>query len=226
MAKKVILVTGARGGIGRAVVKSLRKHNAIVFTTDLDVPKNFSKISPSYPADFTVESDVESLFLIIKKIFGRLDLVVNCAGIGIFKPIDKITGTEWESLFKVNTYGAFLLSREAVKIFKKQRGGRIFHFGSVAEHRGLAGNSAYGASKAALHNLGAVINTEYKMKNIHSTHIRLGAVYSPIWEGRKGFSKSEMLDPIQVGNLVSYLARLPLGVRIDEIELLPRKGIL
>src|SRR6185437_8477610 len=133
-------------------------------------------------------------FVWLESLGKKLAVLVNNAGIGVFKPFTDITLNEWNSMIQTNLTGAFLCSREATKLMLANGGGRIINVGSIAEKIPLANNVAYGASKSGLKGLSNILNEEYKHDKIRVTHICLGATYTDIWADRPEFSKDNMLD--------------------------------
>ncbi len=212
-----IVVTGAAGGIGREIVHQLSEAGHILLCSD---------ISPDMPApsrvDVTDEAQVAGLF----DQAGGVDAVIHAAGLGVFKPFCELTASDWRSMLEANVLGAFLVSRAAARTMSQSGGGRIIHFGSVANARALDGSAGYGASKAALEMICRSMNHELSGAGIRTTFLTLGAVYTPIWEGRAGYSASDMLSVADVAAAVKGIVESPLHVRIDEMTLLPPKGIL
>jgi NAD(P)-dependent dehydrogenase (short-subunit alcohol dehydrogenase family) len=176
--------------------------------------------------DVTSEASVRRLFAAAERCFGRIDVLVNNAGVGVFKPIEETTLAEWQLVMDTNLTGVFLCAREAFRHMKARGGGRIIHIGSVSGFIPIVENGAYGASKYGVRGLSHILNEEGKRLNIRSSVISLGAVYTDIWEGREGFAPSDMLALDDIAETVLDIARRPLHVRIDEVRLLPPKGVL
>jgi len=228
---KLIVVTGGSRGIGFAVAEHLAKEGAIVIAASRKAPL-LSQLTRAptgtlTPArlDVTNEESVLNLFNACDR-WGRLDVLVNNAGIGIFAPLEQLSLSDWNQVLATNLTGSFLCSREAFRRMKLQRCGRIIHLGSVADYTALPSNGAYSASKYGLRGLNGVLNEEGKAFGVHSTLLSLGAVATEIWQGRSGFNLSDMLQPAQVAETVVHLVGQPPELRIDEIKMLPSKGIL
>jgi 3-oxoacyl-[acyl-carrier protein] reductase len=230
---KVVVVTGGTSGIGRAIAQSMAAAGAMVWAVGRRVSLPYSIPTPLLGGevreahiDVTQENSIQSFFEHIDRTSGRVDVLVNNAGIGVFKPAVEITLAEWDAVIRTNLTGAFLCSREVFLRMRQQGGGRIIMISSVADHVALAGNAAYGASKAGLRSLAHVLNEEGKSSNIRTSVVSPGAVSTDIWEGRDGFDRAEMLCPQDVADTVLDIARRPLHVRIDEVRIMPSKGIL
>jgi NADP-dependent 3-hydroxy acid dehydrogenase YdfG len=105
-------------------------------------------------------------------------------------------------------------------------GGRIINMGSIADHRAIAGNSAYAASKFGLRGLSLTLAEEGADCGVRVSLVSPGAVATAIWADRDGFDPTEMLQPRDVAETVLDIVRRPLSVRLDEVRLLPPKGVL
>ena len=212
-----IVVTGAAGGIGREILRVLSEAGHVLLCSD---------IAPDTPAPYRVDVTDEAQVAALFEHTGAVDAVIHVAGLGVFKPFCELTPADWRSMLEVNVLGAFLVSRAAAQTMSLSGGGRIIHFGSVANTRALDGSAGYGASKAALGMMCRSMNHELSGAGIRTTFLTLGAVYTPIWAGRVGYSASDMLSVADVAAAVKGIVESPLHVRIDEMTLLPPKGIL
>lgn len=229
---KVVLITGGTRGIGRTMAELLARAGARVWVTSRQAPPS-GEVAPSAAGevrevylDVTREPSVVALFERIDAAYGRLDVLVNNAGIGVFKPVAETTLEEWHRVIDTNLTGVFLCSREAFKRMRTQGGGRIINIASVAGCIPLAENGAYGASKYAVRGFSQILNEEGKDYNIRVSTVTPGAVYTDIWAGRPGFDRCHMLQPEDVAQTVLDIASRPLHVRIDEVTILPPKGVL
>ena len=228
---KTILITGGNGGLGKSIANKLVQLNhRVIVTSRAFEPKYEDIVSDNrlikQYLDVTDECSVKQLFTWLTTSNIKLDILINNAGIGVFKPLVEITLDEWNSVIATNLTGAFLCAKEACKNMQVNGGGRIINIGSVAEKIPLPDNAVYGASKGALKIFSAILNEEAGHEKIRATHITLGATYTDIWKTRLEFNKEDMLDPSLVADYISYIALLPLSIRIDHVEILPEKGIL
>ncbi|MGZ4164416.1 MAG: SDR family oxidoreductase, partial [Tumebacillaceae bacterium] len=158
--------------------------------------------------------------------YGRLDVLVNNAGVGVFKPVVETTLAEWQAIMDTNLTGLFLCSKEAFKIMKPQGGGRIINIASVSGYIPIVENGAYGASKYAVRGFSDILNEEGKLHNIRVSTVSPGAVYTDMTVNRDFFNPADMLKPEDVAETILDIARRPLHVRIDEVKILPPKGVL
>lgn len=228
---RLAVVTGASKGIGRATAELLAARGARVIAAarSLDgLPALGAEAPPGVidtHLDVRDESSVDGLFDRIESEVGRLDILVNNAGVGVFKPADEISPEEFRDVLETNVLGACLCARRAFALMKKH-GGRILHIGSTADHVPLAGSAAYGASKHALRGLSTSLTEDGKPYDIRSTLVSVGATATPIWDGVPGFSTEDMLDPTDIAQTLADIAARPLRVRIDEVRVMPPKGVL
>lgn len=228
---KLILITGGNQGLGRSIAESCLCKDAVVIITSRKFAVNSSTKIPENNLieqylDVTSADSIINLFKWISTLNLSLKVLVNNAGIGVFKSIVDSTFEDITQVLSTNFTGAFLCAKEAFKIMKQSGGGRIINIGSIAEKYPLTHNSIYSASKAALHSLSTTLNEEGKFNKIRATHITLGAVFTPIWETRKEFSASDMLSASMVAKVIRDIAFSSLDMRIDHIEITPEKGLL
>ena len=157
---KVIIVTGAGRGIGRAICLTLAKKGADIAVADIqtedanktvDIIKGLGRKAIFVKTDVSDEMSVKKLYKKVLDDFGTLDILVNNAGICRMIPILDIEVNEWDSIMAVNLRGTFLMSREAFRIMKENRHGKIINIASAAAKiGGLAAGAHYSASKAGV----------------------------------------------------------------------------
>lgn len=182
---KVAIVTGSGGGMGRAEAMLLAQEGAKVVVTDIDeaAAKNVAEeINSQGGKAVFIRHDVASEIdwgIVIRKTleeFGRLDVLVNNAGVILYKKIEDISLAEWRWLMSVNLDGVFLGTRSAIEVMKKSGGGSIINIASVA---GLIGNpdaAAYHASKGGVRSLSKAAAIECS-KAGYDYNIRVNSIY-------------------------------------------------
>jgi NAD(P)-dependent dehydrogenase (short-subunit alcohol dehydrogenase family) len=224
--QKVALVTGGWRGIGAAIAAEFNHRNYRVYATSRTMPKEKAANEiQTLIMDVTQPESIDQAFAQIMSEVGQIDVVVNNAGIGVFKPMPDISDQEFFDVINTNLIGAFYVAKRAVSAMQK-RGGRIINIGSIVDHKVMPENAAYAASKAGLAMVSDVINEDCAKQNIRSTHISLGATWTDIWQGRQGFSREDMLDLKLVAETIVQIAETPLSARIDRLSLYPSKGVL
>ena len=228
---KLILVTGGGRGIGKSISDYLAAHGAGVLSTGrshVQFPAHLpasGHILP-VPLEVTQEASVLSLFRWIDKQGGRLHGLVNNAGVGVFKPLTETTLEEWQNLLTTNLTGSFLCMREAASRMAKAGGGRIIQIGSISDHLTLPENGAYAASKFGVRALVGVLNEELKEQGVFCSLVSPGATLTEIWKGRPGFNPDDMISSEEIARTVADILSRPPSVRIDEVRILPRRGVL
>ncbi len=185
---KVALVTGGRGGIGRAVVARLMKEGASVFAADLtqsgSLPTHDEDGSQFIKLDVTAEQDSIDAFKLIKEQHGKLDILVNTAGIEIEKTIEETTLEEWNQSFAVNATGTFLTSKYALPLMRNAASdgtsASIINFGSYDGFIADPGLAAYCATKGAVHALTRAMACDHGPQGIRVNAICPGYIDTPM----------------------------------------------
>ncbi|HEY7306816.1 MAG TPA: SDR family oxidoreductase [Bryobacteraceae bacterium] len=178
---KVALITGGASGIGEATARVFSEAGAEVLVVDVDAPRaeSVARNLPNARAlrcDITDEQEVKDLFAGID----RLDILVNCAGIGLVGSIEETDLADFQRLFRVNVDGIFLVTRAALPALKKVRGS-VLNIGSVAGLVGVKRRFAYCATKGAVTAMTRQLAVEYP-KEIRANCIAPGTVDSPFVE--------------------------------------------
>src|SRR3954453_18521341 len=177
---EVAIVTGAGRGIGQAIATSLAAEGASVVVADIDTEsarRVADKIvagggrAIAIQADVAEPAQVNSLIGDTLARFGRIDVLVNNAGIGSNKPFLDTTLEEWELQLRVNLTGTFLCGQAAAKAMVKNNSGRIVNVASISGQRGGQGRAAYGASKA-----GVILLTKVMAVELAPQGVRVNAV--------------------------------------------------
>ena len=158
--QRLMLITGDRKGIGRYLVEYyLKKNYRIIGCSRKQVDfehENFFH----YSLDITDESKVRSMFSEIRKTYGRLDILINNAGIASMNHVLLTPMETAQKILNTNIAGTFLFCREAIKLMKKNKMGRIVNFATVASPLKLQGEAIYASSKAAVINFSQVLAKE------------------------------------------------------------------
>lgn len=205
---KVAIVTGGAGGIGLATSMRLGSEGARVIVADLDKDRADvaakDMITAGAPGAFGVacdvssEADVKTAVNAALEHFGRLDVVVNNAGLMVFKPLIEQTGEDWLKILKVDLLGAFYFTREAFKTMKPT--GSIVNVSSVHAVETTPLVASYAAAKTALLSLTRSSALEGTPLGIRVNAVLPGAIDTPmLWNNPNIMSGVEKVDPKDVG---------------------------
>jgi NAD(P)-dependent dehydrogenase (short-subunit alcohol dehydrogenase family) len=220
-ANKVAIITGALGGIGRACAQRLAAEGATLSLTDLSLEhsQEFSaELRKLGAADVLISGcDVSSERAVVdvcaatEERFGRLDALVNVAGMMIYSPIEELTAEDWHHVYGVNLVGAAIFTREAFRRMKS--GGAIVNVSSIHAYQTSAFVGPYAAAKAALASLTRTSSIEGLAKGIRANAVLPGAIDTPmLWASPNIKSGVEVLEPRDIGKpedvaaAVAYLA--------------------
>lgn len=182
---KTALITGAGRGIGRAIARRMAADGASVVVADLNLDNAASAAAEvlglsgkahAVQVDISDSAAVQAMLAETLRVFGRLDVIVNNAGVGLTKLLLDTTLEEWERVLRVNLTGVFLCSQAAARVMIQQRSGRIINIASLSGQRGGTGRAAYGASKAGVTALTRVMAVELAPYGITVNEIAPGPV--------------------------------------------------
>jgi 3-oxoacyl-[acyl-carrier protein] reductase len=168
---KNVLITGGSSGIGKETARKLIDKGAKVVITgrDLDKLEKVANELGAIPFLFDI-SDLKSIPRKAKQVIqifeGKIDVLINNAGIGVFPLLGEITADDLKDVYNTNVFGLILLTQEILPIFKKQNHGDIINIGSTASSKGFAKGSIYASSKFALRGITQSWQAELRKYNI------------------------------------------------------------
>jgi len=219
-----ILITGAGGGIARAIIPVLHElgHSLLLTTRSrIQELKNYLEEqgikAAVKSADLTIDEDVEELFNWVND-QGGLDVLVNNAGIAHAAASWKLSAQEMEQLFQVNFFSAVRCSSKALALMRVQERGRIINISSVVAHKPSFGTSGYAATKSALEGYARGIAVDVANKGITANTIAYGYmeagmlydVPEPMLEEiKKTIPVGRFGDATQIGHTINYLINSP-----------------
>jgi len=204
----VALVTGGARGIGKAIALSLAKKGANIVVADVDTDlagqtaEELKKESvDAIPVQLNVadSGSVVSAFKAAMDKFGRIDILVNNAGITRDNLVLRMKEEDWDAVISINLKGAFLCSKEAVKIMSKQKYGRIVNIASVVAFMGNPGQVNYSAAKAGMVGMTKTIAKEYASRGITSNAVAPGFIVTAMTDALPDNVKEEMKKSIPIG---------------------------
>ena len=198
MDDRVAVVTGSASGIGKAIAELFVKEGAQVLVTDIQdelgqrFAESLGKRAAFIHADVSLEDDVKGMIDHAVDTYGRLDCLVNNAGMGGVKgEIESIPVSGFDQTIVILLRGPFLGMKYAAPVMKRQVGGNIVNIASVAGLRGISQNHPYSAAKAAILQLTRTVAMELAYYKIRVNSICPGSIVSSIFGAAKGMSSEE-----------------------------------
>ncbi len=239
----IAIVTGAGSGIGRAVTLALAKeqHTVVLAGRRLDsLDRVAGEADPDRVRALAVQTDitdpdsVAGLFARAVEAFGRVDLLVNNAGVGApGVPLEDITIEQWRTVVDINLTGAFLCTREAFRVMKAQtpRGGRIINNGSISAHVPRPNSAPYTATKHAITGLTRSTSLDGRAYDIACGQIDIGNAATDLTarmaDGVPQPNGTLMAEPRMnvddVARGVVYMASLPLESNVQFMTVMATK---
>ena len=199
---KKILITGATGGIGNAIVKKFIELEGTVFATGTKKDK-LEELKSKYPNikikqfDISEHSKIEKFIDGVASELGGLDILINNAGMNMDNLSLRMKDEEWKKVIDINLSSTFLLAKHSIKTMLKNKFGRVVNIASVVGHTGNVGQSNYAASKSGIIGFSKSLALEYAKKNININCI------SP------GFIETHMTDKIDPKFKELIISKIP-----------------
>jgi len=223
------LVTGAGRGIGRSIALALAREGArvaLVARSAGQLADAQSEIAAQggeaacFPADVSDEAGVIAMMRGVVEHFGRLDIVVNNAGIGLYGPLETTSADTWDRVMAVNARGTFLVCREAIPHLRRQRPAFIVNIASVVAVKGYANQSAYSASKHAVLGMSKALARELQADGIRVHVLCPGGVDTDMaGQARPDLDRSVLMSPDEIADAVVFLVTRRGKAVIDQIDL-------
>jgi len=228
---KIAIITGAGTGIGKGIARAFAAEGAVLVVASRNRRNLESAAADLRRSDATVlvaqtdvtrEVDVVALFEKTMGEFGRVDILVNNSGVADGGPIDKLDLETWQHVIDVNLTGAFLCTREAMKVMKSQRGGRIINIGSISAQVPRMHMAPYVASKYGLTGLTRSTALEGRGFGISAGCLHPGNVTIERRESSNRPQDQEpMMNPDDIAAAALTMAVLPPNVNMLESIVLP-----
>ncbi len=204
---KVVLITGATGGIGSAIAKKMKEKGAklILSGTRQSALDNFSSEMgndiKTIASDLNSKEDILNLAQEAENCFGHVDILINNAGITADTLFIRMKDEDWENVININLTASMRLTRQIIKGMLKRRSGRIVFISSVVGYTGNAGQTNYSASKSALVGLTKSIALEVAARGITCNLIAPGFISTPMTDKLTDEQKSKIISNIPANRL-------------------------
>jgi NAD(P)-dependent dehydrogenase (short-subunit alcohol dehydrogenase family) len=235
LANRTAVVTGGGSGIGAAIAYAFAAEGAQVLIAgrgEARLRDAAAKSTGPHPlrtcvADVASRADIERLFEVANRELGRVDILVNSAGINVpRRALADLSPEDWQKIIDVNATGTFLCFRAVLPQMRERRDGLIINISSVAGIRAsILGGAAYTASKFAASGFGLLAGLEEKDHGIRVTNIYPGEVETPILDQRPvpvtAEHRARILQPEDVAAAALLVATLPPRAHIPELTIKP-----
>ena len=221
LAGKVAVVTGGASGIGSAIVDAYGAKGATVVVLDRAMEAAQRKVSEGSAAaaiecDVTIEQSVVDAVSGVSARFGRIDVLVNSAGIGLMDAAEELTIEKWDLTMAINLRGVFLVSQQVGRVMLAQGSGTVISLASQAATVALPGHLAYCASKSGLVGLTKVLALEWAGRGVTANTISPTVVMTPLakelWDNPDGEALKAQIptqrfaEPEEIAAVAVFLA--------------------
>ena len=233
LTNKTAIVTGGSKGIGLAIARSLRAAGANVSISarnEDEVKQAAGELDAigagccvGFVCDVRDEAQVKALFANTLLALGGLDILVNNAGVGIFGPVEEMSGDDFRAVIETNLCGVFYCCHEAIPLMRQRGGGYIINVSSLAGANPHANMAAYNASKFGLNGFSEALMQEVRHDNIKVSYIMPGSVNTEFGGDQPSPEKSWQLQPDDIARVVMDLLQFPERALPSRIEIRPAR---
>lgn len=229
---KIAIVTGGASGLGMATCAELADAGAKVIVADVreDAAKGAAaRLAERYPEralplrlDVSDAASSQEAIAHVVREYGRLDILINNAGVDMTAPVEELSLAEWDRILAVNLRGPFLLSKLALEAMMRQRSGHIVNITSTAAKRAWANASAYHASKWGLLGLSHALHVEGRQHGVKVTAVVAGGMRTPfLLERFPDLDPNKLQDPQNVAATIRFALSQPPESVMAEVTVLP-----
>lgn len=229
---KTAIVTGGTRGIGRKIAEALVDAGARVAICGRDagtVRQAVSELNSRGGGEATGEAadiaqwdEVARFFESVGAQFGGLDVLINNAGIGVFRPVGQLTVEDWQRTIGLNLSGVFYCCTAALPLMKQRGGGYIIQISSLAGRNTFPGGAAYNASKFGLNGFSEAMMQDIRYDNVRVSEIMPGSVATGFTAA--GAAEEEWrIAPEDIAEVVLSLLRMPVRTLVSRVEMRPSK---
>ena len=229
---KVAVVTGGTRGIGRAIAERLLREGASVAICGRSaetVTRAVRELTEATggvvfgeAADISKPEDVRRFFISVDQHLGDLRILINNAGLGIFRRVAELSIEEWRKMIDLNLSGIFYCSREVLPRFNKSGEGYIINISSLAGKNAFSGGAGYNASKFGVNGFSEAMMLDHRYDNVRVSYIMPGSVDTGFGSGG-GAGADWKIAPADVAEVVVNLLRMPQRTLVSRVEMRPLK---
>ncbi|WP_171038227.1 SDR family oxidoreductase [Aquibacillus sediminis] len=228
---KVIVIIGASKGIGRTTADYLNQHGTklVLAARQIDqLEQEFDREDVlCFRVDVRNEESVKELVNVTMEQFGRIDVLINSAGVGIFSSILESDTKDFDDMISINLRGTYLTCKYFGRHMAEAGKGHIINLVSIAGTTALPGCGGYSSSKFGVSGLTKVLQAELRQKGVQTTAVIPGSISSSFWDGMESTpDMSQMIPTETIAKQLFSIINQPPGAFIDEITIMPPLGIL
>ncbi|RPH53165.1 SDR family oxidoreductase [bacterium] len=230
---KVAIVTGGSRGIGRGVVEALldagwrvrfcSRSQGSAEEAQRELAARFGDAVSGRAVDVRNQGEVDRFVEGVLSEEGRIDCLVNNAGLGVFGPVDELTGEQWREVIDTNLSGCFYFLRAVAPAMKRQGSGWIFNIASLAGKNPFARGAAYNASKFGLIGLSEAAMLDLRPHGVRVASILPGSVDTGFRHPGNAEDRSWMLTPEDIASMVLHLLSYPPNALPSLVEMRPAR---
>jgi len=234
MNQRVIWITGASTGIGKEIANEFSKAGHIVVVSArrksrlvriVSEIKYADREASAFVCNVMSERSIQITGKRIREKYGSIDLLINNAGVTVFKSFMETKTFDYDNVLDTNLRGAFLCIKSVLPQMIKNKKGHIINILSVAANSSFENSSVYAASKAGLLAMSNSLREEVRRYNIKVSNILPGAVETPMWDSKsRQRYKSRMMSPADIAKIVLQIYQQPRKVLIEDVIVRPVKG--
>ena len=234
MKGKVVCITGAGRGLGKAMAEAFDAEGASL-VLGARTMEEIEAVARGLGTAIAVQCDVTSVRELSALVdaavgeFGRLDVMVNNAGLAVYGPFEDVTEAQFDQMLQTNVKGAYFGSQAAYRVMKAQHSGLIINISSIAGKLHLPNESAYNASKWAVNGFTGTLRLEAQRHNVKVTCVCPGGIRTPFWRAMDFYPfptdivdwQRDFMRPEEVAQTVLQIAMGSEGYVIPEVVMLP-----
>ena len=230
---RIAIVTGGSRGIGRGITEALlrdgwrvrfcSRNPGSVEQAQRELSATFGGAAAGRAVDARSQDQVDRFVQETLRDEGRIDCLVNNAGVGIFGPVDELTGEQWREVIETNLSGCFYFLHAVAPAMKRQGEGWIFNLSSLAGRNPLAGGAAYNASKFGLIGLSEASMLDLRQHGVRVAAILPGSVETEFSHPKGTKGQSWRLQPEDIASMVLHLLSYPPHALPSLVEMRPAK---
>ncbi len=231
---KRIIITGASKGIGRACALMLAEKGCRLVLTARTRPL-LEEVADgvcrrggeahSLTLDMSLEKDIREMVNETVRLLGGIDVLINNAGLGIFKPIAETSTEEWDTMFNLNMRGLFIATREALPHLRKAGESFVVNVASLAGKNPIPGGAGYAATKHAVMGFTKSLMLEERKNGLRTLAICPGSVDTPFFDRHRDMlnddKRKRILKANDVASAIVHALELPQNAMISEIDIRP-----